>query len=169
MGSGMNRAVFTERVTKGLKNWLWKARHPLPNNISTTTTRQPLKLQCPYGTSTSNSHQLALMSPNHTETTEDDNHTHKTAIEATSPSTSSTREITAEEAGTSSDGEISFASSWKKRVSGKNSSKMEEQNDEDDSKALDGDLQLSDWSVMSKYSNPDERKIIPYNRCVYNS
>uniref|UniRef100_A0A2C9URX4 MLO-like protein n=1 Tax=Manihot esculenta TaxID=3983 RepID=A0A2C9URX4_MANES len=169
MGSGMNRAVFTERVTKGLKNWLWKARHPLPNKISTTTTRQPLKLQCSYGTSTSNSHQLALMSPNHTETREDDNHTHKTAIEATSPSTSSTREITAEEAGTSSDGEISFASSWKKRVSGKNSSKMEEQNDEDDSKALDGDLQLSDWSVMSKYSNPDERKIIPYNRCVYNS
>ncbi|KAJ9170897.1 hypothetical protein P3X46_018960 [Hevea brasiliensis] len=129
MGSGMKRAVFTERATKGLKNWHWRARNRLHNNISTIT-RQPLNFQRSYGNDTSVTRQLAVMNSPNPETTENaaEHHNHTHNIAATTSSTS-TREITTEEASTSrgtDDGEISFASSWKKMGSSRISSIMEE-------------------------------------------
>lgn len=40
MGSGMRKAIFTEIVVDGLKNWHKNARHRLSKNGSTTSTRK---------------------------------------------------------------------------------------------------------------------------------
>ncbi|EEF44357.1 MLO-like protein 12 [Ricinus communis] len=123
MGSNVKRAVFTERVTKGLKNWHLKARHNLSKNLPTSA---PL---------------LAIMGPPIPDTREDEEQNNHRHIAARARLITSTPEITTEEAssmvftrGPDDDDEISFASSWKNldssRACGEISSIFEEEEDE---------------------------------------
>ncbi|XP_037495755.1 MLO-like protein 12 isoform X2 [Jatropha curcas] len=98
MGSGTKKAVLTERVTKGLKNWHWKAKHRLS--------------WVRHGNETT---ALEVMSPHSHGTKQEETEHHNYTGNRTS---TSMQEITTEETSPTTrspddDDEISFASSWK--------------------------------------------------------
>lgn len=131
MGSGMRKAIFTELVVDGLKNWHKNARHRLSKNGSTTSTRK-----------SSNSSHLYLTEDSSIPDCECSRQTPDPTIATTSSSTSEiiqeqvphgltpnpyttslpTPEITREEENPNIinkiiyDGEISFGSSWKLKM-----------------------------------------------------
>ncbi|KAG7983703.1 hypothetical protein I3843_04G119500 [Carya illinoinensis] len=154
MGSSMKRAVFTERVVRGLENWQKNARQRLSKNRSNSSRHSPNSSQFNTAvtsiTSTQSEHlpehddhpPLAVISPSsyspgNTEKEVQHGQTPNPAITSLS-----TQEIMKEEANRTIiasgtyDGEISFGSSWKARESSRGIGEITSITEEDASDTL---------------------------------
>ena len=154
MGSSMKKAVFTERIVRGLKNWQKNAKRISSKNRSNSSGRLLNSLTSDTidtsitGTQKKNrtDHEhlppLAVMSPSSsaTEITEEEVQPANTPNPAIT--SLSTLEITKEEANPmiitrgTYDGEISFGSSWKAVESSRGTGEISSITEEDDTNLL---------------------------------
>ncbi|WCJ30896.1 Protein MLO [Euphorbia peplus] len=164
MGCGEKKTVFTERVTNGLRNWQWKARHHLSSTTNSPNhNNQPSSLALiTYPNPEINNNQDQ---DDHDDDQEDHQEDHHHQQQEPCDSSKSNCEIIAEETSTNLDDEISFASSWKKIGSDQFSSSgdfrsiVEEQEEEQDDDDDDDDESFTTLAKVFKVHFSDFSRI----------